>query len=268
MIKYNVAAAKSPALKTGDAKMKQISDVQYAEHEETKVDIYLPETENYTTIVNFHGGGLDHGSKSSGTILFLAQAFTDAGYAFASVEYRMYPNAKFPDYLVDCAKATAFMKKYSEEHGGNGDIIVMGQSAGAWISLMLCLNKKYLLDEGVNADEIKGWFIDSAQTTSHFNVLAQELGEHQLSQRINEYAPLYFVGENTKFSKMILILYDNDMPCRYEQNMLFYKAVLAFNSEADIRYKLVSGKHCSLAKQKDEDGGSPYVKTFLDWIKG
>ena len=247
--------------------MKEILDVQYSNYEETLVDIYLPENKNFTTIVNFHGGGLDHGSKSGATLQMVAKAFANAGYAFASVEYRMYPKAKFPDYLVDCAKATAFVKKYVQDFGANGEIIVMGQSAGAWLSLMLCLNKKYLENEGIKNEDIKGWFIDSAQTTSHFNVLMQERGEHKLAQRIDEYAPLFYVDEDTKFSKMILILYDNDMACRYEQNMLFYKAVLAFNPEADIQYKLFSGKHCSLAKQQNENGESVYLNTFLAWAK-
>lgn len=248
--------------------MKLISDVRYGDFEETTADIYLPETTNFDTIVNFHGGGLDHGSKSDATIQSLGKAFADAGYAFVSVEYRMYPKAKFPDYLVDCAKATAFAKNYVRDFGGNGEIILMGQSAGAWISLMLCLNKEYLLCEGMNSESVKGWFIDSAQTTSHFNVLMQERREHRLAQRIDEYAPLFYVNENTKFSKMLLILYDNDMACRYEQNMLFYKAVLAFNPDADIRYKLVSGKHCCLGKLRDENGELPYVRTFFEWIKG
>ena len=75
--------------------MKEILDVQYSNYEETLVDIYLPENKNFTTIVNFHGGGLDHGSKSGATLQMVAKAFADAGYAFASVEYRMYPKAKF-----------------------------------------------------------------------------------------------------------------------------------------------------------------------------
>ncbi|MBO4323397.1 MAG: alpha/beta hydrolase [Clostridia bacterium] len=247
--------------------MKQFLDVSYSDYEETKVDIYLPEGEGYTTIVNFHGGGLDHGSKRGTTLDKLSVAFTGAGYGFASVEYRMYPNAKYPDFIEDCAKATAFVKEFVKERGGSGDIIIMGQSAGAWLSLMLCLNGKFLKAEGIDPLDIKAWFIDSAQVTSHFKVIEEEHGENPKAQRIDEFAPLYYIGENTRFTKMLLILYDNDMACRYEQNMLFYKAVLNFNPEADIQYRLFSGKHCSLGKQEPVDGQLPYLKTFLEWIK-
>ena len=247
--------------------MKQFLDVQYSSYEETLVDIYLPETSNFTTIVNFHGGGLDHGSKNAPTLEKLAKAFTDAGYAFASVEYRKYPNAKYPDYLIDSAKATAFVKKYVQDLGANGDLIIMGQSAGAWLSLMLCLNKTFLANEGIDTDEIKGWFIDSAQTTSHFNVLKLEKVMHKLTQRIDEYAPLYYVNENTKFSRMFLVLYDQDIACRYEQNMLFYKVIKSFNPEADIEYRLINGKHCSSTEQWNENGETLFVETFLAWSK-
>ena len=247
--------------------MKEILNLQYSNYENTLVDIYLPETENFQTVVFFHGGGLEHGARRSEGIVGLATALTKAGYAFASVEYRLYPEAKFPDYLVDSAKATAFVKKYVQTCGGNGEIIISGQSAGAWLSLMLCLNREYLANEGVDADEIKGWFIDSSQTTSHFNVLKQEKGAHKYTQRIDEYAPLYYVNENTRFSRMFLVLYDQDIACRYEQNMLFYKVIKSFNPDADIEYRLISGKHCSSTKQWNKKGETLFVETFLAWSK-
>lgn len=247
--------------------MKEILDLRYGKNENALMDVYLPENKVIQTIIFLHGGGLDHGSKRSDEIIESAKILTENGYAFASVEYRMYPEAKFPDYIVDCARAIAFIKKYIQTCGGNGELIVAGQSAGAWIALMLCLNKEFLFEEGMSSEEIKGWFIDSAQTTSHFNVLKKEQGMHKFTQRIDEYAPLYYLNENTKFSRMLLVLYDNDIECRLEQNMLFYKAVRAFTSEADIDYKLINGTHCSSMKQRNEKGESLFVETFLEWFK-
>ena len=169
--------------------MKEILNLQSDNYEKTFVDIYLPETEKFQTVVFFHGGGLEHGIRRNEIIVEVATALTKAGYAFTSVGYRLYPNAKFPDFLVVCAKATAFVKNFVQDFGGNGELIVSGQSAGAWISLMLCINKTFLANEGIDSEEVKGWFIDSAQTTSHFNVLAQERGENKLAQRIDEFAP-------------------------------------------------------------------------------
>ena len=135
------------------------------------------------------------------------------------------------------------------------------------MSLMLCLDKKYLEKVGVCPMEIKGWIIDSAQTTSHFNVQKFEKGVDPRLQRIDEFAPLYYVDEESKFTKMLLFVYEEDMPCRLEQNMLFYKSVQYFDEKSDIQYKLLKGKHCDGVAVKDEDGEYPYVKETLSWLE-
>ncbi len=247
--------------------MKQLLDIAYNRYEECKLDVYLPETENFKTMIYFHGGGLEfHGRNGEHTIA-IAQSFVAQGYAFVSADYRIYPNAKAPEFIQDAAEAVAFVKEHIPNWGGNGEILISGQSAGAWLSLMLCVDKKYLQAVGMDSEEICGWIIDSAQTTSHFNVLRKDLGVNPNAQRINEYAPQYFVDENLKFSKMLLIFYEKDMPCRPEQNMLFYKSILTFSPQADIEYQMLEGGHCHGSSKKDEDGEYPYVKTSLKWLK-
>ena len=246
--------------------MRTFLDLQYSKKHTEKLDVYLPDSDGFTTVVYFHGGGLQEGSRNSGNYVEIAHSFVKKGYAFVSCDYRMYPKAKFPDYLVDGAEAVAYVKAHVKAWGGNGKILVAGQSAGAWMSLMLCLDKHYLGGVGIDAEQIDGWIIDSAQTTSHFNVLGKEQGAHALSQRIDEYAPLCFVNENTRFTKMLLVFYEQDMPMRPEQNMLFYKTVLAFNKDADIAYRQLSGGHCHGSAYKDDDGEYAFVKTAFAWL--
>lgn len=246
--------------------MKTLLNLTYCKKYKLTLDVYLPDTINFKTIVYFHGGGLEVGDKSGENTVEIAKAFVKNGYGFVCCNYRKYPKAKFPDFILDGAKVVAFVKQRLSEWGSCG-IIVSGQSAGAYISLMLCLNKKYLLNKKVKPQEICGWIIDSAQTTSHYNVLKYELGEDSLAQRINEFAPLFFVDKNTNFSKMLLIFYENDMPCRYEQNMLFYKSILSYNKNADIEYKVLKGEHCAGSSIKDENGNYPFVLESLSWLK-
>ena len=245
--------------------MKIIKDIRYSQDsEQCRLDAYLPERENAPSIVYFHGGGLEGGQKGDECYVGLATALVKRGYAFFSVEYRLYTNgAKFPEYLVDCAKAVAFVK----DNYAKGQLFVSGQSAGAWISLMLCLDKKYLADVGLDSACIDGWIIDSAQTTSHYNVLKFEKGLEPRLQRIDEFAPLYYVDENTDFSKMLIFFYEEDIPCRLEQNMLFIKDVLHFNGNANIKYKCLPGGHCHGSTHTDEDGEYPVVKEMLKWFE-
>ncbi|MBQ8658669.1 MAG: alpha/beta hydrolase [Clostridia bacterium] len=182
-----------------------LKDVDYKAQKQCKLDCYFPETKGFPVIVYFHGGGLETGDKAQPAIVEIAERFVQNGYGFVSVNYRMYTSGgKYPDYLCDGADSIAFVKNHLSEYGGNGEIFVAGKSAGAWISLMLCLNGKYLADVGVEPLSIGCWIIDSAQATSHFNVLKYEKGEDPSAQRIDEYAPLYYVGQSTKFSKMLL----------------------------------------------------------------
>lgn len=248
--------------------MKMISNVQYGEFSENKLDVYLPEGEGYSAIVYFHGGGFVEGDKAETCYKEIAETFVKNGYAFLSVNYRMYSHgAKFPQFLEDGAQAVAWAKARIQQLGGSGELYVSGQSAGGWLSMMLCLNESYLRAVGVNPQEIKGWMIDSAQTTAHFNVMKHEMDCDPRLQRINEFAPLYYLNANTKFSRMLLLFYDNDMPCRLEQNLLFIKAVKYVYPEADVSYKQLPGGHCHGSTKKDEDGEYAYAKEALRWLK-
>ena len=247
--------------------MRIFENIQYGQFVENILDIYLPKKKGYDTIVYFHGGGLTSGDKAEKHTVEVGKAFAGQGYGFVSVNYRMYSAVKFPEYIEDCAEAIAWVKSHIQEYGASGDIYISGSSAGGWLSLMLCLNKKYLERVGVSTNDIKGWIIDSAQTTSHFNVMKYELGCNPSLQRINEYAPLYYVDENTKFSKMLLLFYENDMPCRPEQNYLFIKAIQTFNKDADIQYKQLPGGHCHGSVHCDENGEYDFVKESVRWLK-
>lgn len=246
--------------------MQEITDVHYDSFDDCRLDLYLPEKENFETVVYFHGGGLTGGHKNDYYYVEMARDFANAGIGFVSVEYRKYPNVRFPDYICDCAKAVKWVKDNIVQYGGKGSVMISGQSAGAWISLMLCFNTQYLADVGVDAKEITAWIIDSAQTTSHFNVIQEEEHLDELCQRIDKYAPLYYVNKATSFSKMLLLFYAEDMPCRPEQNMLLYKNILAYNKDADISYVQLPGSHCAGSTKKDDDGEYPFVKAALHWL--
>ncbi len=246
--------------------MKEYKDIFYTK--DCALDMYLPEKDGFSTIVFFHGGGFIKGDKAATRFCEIGRRFAECGYGFVSANYRTYSSGgKFPQFLEDGARAVAFVKKNIAKYGGDKTIYVGGNSAGAWLAVMLCLNGKYLKEVGIEPTEIKGWLIDSAQMTSHFNIQAKEKGVHPSLQRIDEFAPLYYVDERTAFSRMLLFFYEEDMPCRPEQNMLFYKSVLHFNPKADIEYRFLSGGHCRGSSKKDADGEYAYFKESLAWIQ-
>jgi pimeloyl-ACP methyl ester carboxylesterase len=235
-------------------------------NEKCKVDMYLPDAERFPVIVHIHGGGLVDGHRAEPHFQDQAKFFAERGYAFVSVGYRLYTDgARFPDYLNDVAEAVAFVKEQLKNEAEK--IVIAGQSAGAWMALLLCLNPEYLRRVNIEPTEIDGWVIESAQTTSHFNVLKQERGCDPRLQRVDEFAPLYYVSDKTSFSRMLLFFYDRDMACREEQNMLFIKSIFYFNPQANLKYQKLVGTHCFGSIKKDEKGEYAFARETLKWLK-
>ena len=111
-----------------------IKDVSYVDDYETdeyklercKLDIYYPAgVKNFATLVWFHGGGLEAGNKD------LPDELRNCGFAVVSVNYRLFPKGKCPDYIEDAAQAVAWTFEHISEYGGTPDqIYVSGNSAG------------------------------------------------------------------------------------------------------------------------------------------
>lgn len=248
--------------------MRVEKDIAYGEYEQCVLDAYLPPVDGFATVVYFHGGGLVCGDKADENNVDFAKAFVDAGYAFISVNYRMYTHdAKYPDFLEDAAQAVAFVKKHYADKLGNGKLMVSGQSAGAWLASMLCMDKQWLNGVGVDAESIDAWLIDSAQMTSHFHLIEFENKEEPWVQRIDKYAPLYYVQPGVKVSPMFITFYENDMLCRVEQNQLFIKALKYFYPEADIKGVLLPGSHCHGTIHREEDGQFAFLTHLLPWLQ-
>ena len=227
------------------------------------MDSFFPDKEEFYTIIHFHGGGLAEGDK--GDTHDLCKHLTDSGFAVFTCNYHLLPNAKFPEFCKDAAKAVKYVIDNVFKYGKSKGFIISGQSAGAWLTLMLCFNKEYLLEAGVDPSCIIGWISDSAQTTSHFHILEYELGLNPWLQRIDKYDPLYYVDENINFSHLLLTTYEDDMPNRLEQNKLLLSTVKNFNKDLDIELHILPGNHCHGSCRLSEDGEYDLVKLINEW---
>lgn len=246
--------------------MKIISEILYSSN--NSIDIYVSETKDSNrTIIYFHGGGIEGGDKKDAYIVDVAKSFAEKGISFVSANYSLYPKAKFPEYIFDAAKAISFVIKNAKKYGLGKEFYVCGSSAGAYIIMMLCLNKTYLETVGVNSNELKGWISDDGQMTDHFNVQKYELGIEPWLQRITEKAPIYYIDNETNFNRLLIIYYNNDMPMRKEQNLLLVSTLRHFKSNADVTLRELVGTHCEGTCKKDKDGEYPFVKETMKWIR-
>ena len=244
--------------------MRTILDERYASKPCQLLDWYLPDADGFDVILWFHGGGMEAGDRKAGAEL--AKHAVSAGYAFVSVEYSMYPTARFPEFILDAAQSVKHVQKRLPEVGGSGRMIITGQSAGAYLTMMLCMNPAYFHNYGVDMEGIIAFVSDSAQQTVHYHVL-RERGMDTRLERLDDAAPMYYACMTRLEKPLLLIYYENDFPCRPEQNILMYTSLKRFQPEAKIEIVALPGKHCAGSSRVDETGEFPYLRELLKFVK-
>ena len=137
---------------------------------ENALDLYLPdgiERSNRRPVIVFvHGGAWSIGDKSNNP-LDKARLFTDAGYVYATVNYRLSPasgdpalnpgRVRFPDHPHDVGEALGWLDRNVGRFGGDAErMVLIGHSAGAQIVALLGTNPKYGRDYGVSRDQVIG----------------------------------------------------------------------------------------------------------------
>ena len=247
--------------------MKSIMDICYSQETDQYLDLHLPECEKFPVFLYFHGGGIEKGDKAAERNDPFIKHLTDKGIAVASANYRMYPTAKYPDFIEDAAAATAWVFENVKNYGEVTGIYVGGSSAGGYLSQMLCFDKRYLAKHGIDPMDITGFIHDAGQPTAHFNVL-RERGIDRRRVIIDESAPLYHIGVDKQYPPMLVIVSDNDMKNRYEQTMLLMSTLKHFGLDENAKLQVMHSTHCAYVGKVDENGTSIFGKLVSDFILG
>jgi len=245
--------------------VKRINDITYDEKNGLKLDIYLPDKDLFDVFLYFHGGGFERGTKLNAETF--APDLADQGIATVSIDYRMYPDAHFPDFIEDCANATGWVVTNINSYGKAKRIFLGGSSAGGYASMLLCFDKRYLQTAGVDASAIDGYIHDAGQPTSHFNVL-KEKGIDSRRIIVDETAPMYFVGMEDEYPPMMFIVSDNDIENRLEQTALMMSTMKHFGYDmSKVHYKLMNSTHCAYRRKFDENNKNELGKVIIEFIK-
>ncbi len=100
-------------------------------------------------VVFYYGGTWKKGSRAYYRPLGLA--LSQAGFAVAIADYRLFPEVKYPAFMEDAAAALSWVQAYAETFGGDpGAIRLMGHSAGAHMGALLCLDPVWLEAENLS----------------------------------------------------------------------------------------------------------------------
>ncbi len=221
-----------------------VSDISYTQKtdayslERLKLDIYHPEgVADRPVVVWFHGGGLEGGNKE------IPAQLREKDIVVVGVNYRLLPHVSVNEILDDAAEAVAWAFRHIAEYGGDPrKIVVTGHSAGGYLSMMLCLDKKWLAAYGIDANDVMMYAPFSGQAITHYNVRKMQ-GIPPLQPTIDEYAPLYWVRGDCP--PLVLICGDRELELygRYDENQYLARMMKLAGHQHTYLYELDGHGH-------------------------
>lgn len=207
------------------AQYKRINDIAYTpksanaySSERCKLDVYYPiDKKDVPVVVYFHGGGIEGGNK------YIDAELQNAGYTVIAANYRLLPKATIDEVLDDAAAVVAWAFENAEKYNGSKrKIFVCGHSAGGYMLDMIGLQKKWLAQYGVDANDIAGLIPFSGQAITHYNLRKQK-GLSPLQPTIDEYAPITHIRKDA--APIVIISGDRELELygRYEEQAYFWR---------------------------------------------
>lgn len=132
------------------------SNIAFDDRSSLLLDVYTPENaRNAPVVVFFFGGRWQQGDKDG--YKFVGQALAAKGFVAVLPNYRLYPQAKYREFLGDNVRAVKWTREHIARYGGSPDkIVLMGHSAGAYNAAMLTLDPEYLKAVGGDRSWIRG----------------------------------------------------------------------------------------------------------------
>lgn len=129
----------------------------YGSDPKQRLDLMVPTGATKAPLLFFvHGGGWSIGDKAAGEATKAPWA-NGLGWAFASANYRLVPQATVEQQAADLANAIAWVRANAAKQGLDPDrIVLMGHSAGAHLVALLGTDTSYLAKAGVPLSAIRG----------------------------------------------------------------------------------------------------------------
>ncbi len=139
-------------------------NVAYGDLDRQRMDIYRAATprDGAPVMVFVHGGSWSEGSKD--IYKFLAEGFTKEGYHVVVPNYRLYPEARYPDMVVD----TGLAVQAAADLFSGRPVVLVGHSAGGYNALMAAM-----------APDVSG--LDTCSTVAGVIALAAPTGAYPLT---------------------------------------------------------------------------------------
>lgn len=229
-------------------------------HERQKLDLYVPDTgENLSLIIWIHGGAWRGGDKKN----YIRREYLKAGYAGASINYRLSQHAIFPAQIEDVKAAVRWLRANAETYRLDPNrFAAWGSSAGGHLVAMLGTTgdmDEFEVGENLEVSSRVQAVVDYFGPTDFLQMDAQSLPdglvhdapdspESQLvggpiqehKDRVAKANPITYVSEDD--SPFLIIHGDRDKLVPYQQSVLLKDALEKAGVPVTF-YKVEGGGH-------------------------
>ncbi|MET0329152.1 MAG: alpha/beta hydrolase [Luteimonas sp.] len=121
------------------------------------LDIYRPKATapGAPVVLFFYGGSWQHGMRAQ--YRFVGSRLAAHGIVTVVADYRTWPDAGFPAFMDDAARAVRWTHDHAASYGGNPSrLYVAGHSAGAQIAALLGTDARHLAKVGLRPQDMAG----------------------------------------------------------------------------------------------------------------
>ena len=160
-----------------------IRNLEYTRLDERSLQLDIYQTASYAEadqplVIWIHGGAWRAGSRGSVPVLDLLKH----GFAVASVDYRLSPEAQFPAQLHDLHAAIRFCRDHASEYGFDAErFVVAGASAGGHLAALTGVTS--------DVDELLGPPGSSPKTSSRVQAIVSFYGASNLQTILSQSTP-------------------------------------------------------------------------------
>lgn len=121
------------------------------------LDIYRPRdaAPDAPVVVFFYGGSWQYGARAQ--YRFVGSRLAQHGVLAVVADYRTWPEAGFPAFMGDAARAVRWARDHAADHGGDpGRLYVAGHSAGAQIAALLGTDARHMAAVDLKPKDLAG----------------------------------------------------------------------------------------------------------------
>lgn len=122
------------------------------------LDLWTASTaESAPLLIFVHSGGFQQGDKSDAINQWMVEHSRREGYGFASINYRLVPDATVEQATQDVASAAALFVGHAAERGVDRErIVLIGHGAGGTLVSLVGTDERYLNAAGLTFSDIAG----------------------------------------------------------------------------------------------------------------